>query len=263
MTVERLALRRATTRVVCTGMGPARSTRAAAMLAGRPILVAGVAGGLAPHVQVGDLVVATEVRGPDGERIECPSAPLLAGALRRAGVTVHLGLLASQRRVSEASAARRRLAGTGAIAVDTESVWLAPTSGQPFAVVRAISDTEAAPLLHHGIVRRGIRALRQLGRAVPALDAWAAAVGTREIARVIGPGRDVTLTAGKGPAHAVVDLTDVDFGWLAGATRIEIAVGPRAPEQIVDDLVGALAGLSPVVAGEPEDLPVPLPKEVA
>jgi hypothetical protein len=244
-------------------MGPVRSVRAAAALGGRPILVAGVAGGLAPHVRPGDLVVATEVRGPDGERVECPSAPLLAGALRRAGHTVHLGPIASTRRISEATATRRRLADTGAIAVDTESVWLAPAGGSPFAVVRAISDTEAAPLLHPGIVSRGIRALRTLGHAGPALDAWAAAVGAREIVRVAGPGHDVTVTAGDGPPHAVAHVTDADLGWLAGAARVEIAAGRPVPVPMVDDLVAALAGLGPTRDREQEDMHVTLPKEVA
>ena len=63
-----------------------------------------------------------------------------------------------------------------------ESAWLAPTGGAPFAVVRVITDTEAAPIWHPGIVGRGIRALRTLRRAAPVLDAWAESVGTHTIA---------------------------------------------------------------------------------
>ncbi|HEY3010785.1 MAG TPA: 4-hydroxy-3-methylbut-2-enyl diphosphate reductase [Micromonosporaceae bacterium] len=177
--VERLALRRTRAPVVRTGMGPRRAARAAALLAGRPVLVAGVGGGLGPEVRPGDLVVATEVRGPDGARWPCPSAPLLAAELRRNGLTVHLGPVASRARVVDGRT-RRELAATGALAVDNESAWLAERAG-PLAVIRAIVDTERAPLWHPGTVSRGIRALRALARAAPAIDAWAAAAHPRRV----------------------------------------------------------------------------------
>jgi 4-hydroxy-3-methylbut-2-enyl diphosphate reductase len=175
---ERLAARSARTPVVRTGMGPRRST--GARPAADAVIVAGVAGGVGPTVRAGDLVVATQVRGPDGEVVEVPSAPLLAAAIRALGLAVHLGPIVSRRRVID-GAARRALAGTGAIAVDTESLWLAPGGDRPFAVVRAISDTESQPLLRPGTLVRGTRALRNLRRAVPAIDAWAAAVAPRQI----------------------------------------------------------------------------------
>ena len=175
MAIERLTLRRASAPVARTGMGPERSRRTALGLAGRAVLVAGVAGGLAAAVNVGDVVVATSVLGPDGASSGCHSTPLLARTLRQLGLTVHLGPILSQPRVV-AGAARRALAATGALAVDTESFWLAPAGGEPFAVVRVISDTDAQPLLRPGIVAHGIRALANLRRCVPALDAWAAAI---------------------------------------------------------------------------------------
>jgi len=181
MTVERIALRRARTEVVRTGMGPGRSRRSAAALRGRPVLVAGVCGGLAPQVRAGDVVVATEVRGPDGRVVACPSAPMLAGALRRLGMTVHLGPMVSTPRVETGTAAVRELVATGALGVDTESYWLAPTGGEPFAVVRVVTDSPTEPLLHPGIVRRGAAGLARLRRCVPVLDAWAAAVGRRGV----------------------------------------------------------------------------------
>jgi 4-hydroxy-3-methylbut-2-enyl diphosphate reductase len=153
---------------------------AAAELAGRAVLVAGVGGGLGPEVRPGDVVVASEVRRPDGPPVPCPSAPLLAGQLRRLGLTVHVGPVASRPSVVD-GAARRALASTGALAVDTESAWLVPSGGEPFAVVRAIADADDKPLLRPATVTRGIAALRALRRAVPAIDAWAAAVGPREV----------------------------------------------------------------------------------
>jgi 4-hydroxy-3-methylbut-2-en-1-yl diphosphate reductase len=170
MAIERLALRRASTPVARTGMGPARSGRA--IFPGRAVLVAGVAGGLATEVNVGDVVVATSVLGPDGASAGCQATSLLASELRRLGLTVHIGPIRSEARVVSGSA-RRKLDG---LAVDTESFWLAPTGGEPFAVVRVISDTDAQPLLRPGIVPHGIRALAHLRRCVPALDAWAAAL---------------------------------------------------------------------------------------
>src|SRR5262249_52755138 len=102
------------------------------------------------------------------------------GELRRAGLTVHCGPMLSRPKVVE-GVGRSELAASGALAVDTESAWLAPVAAAPYAVVRSISDTAEQPLLHPGIVPNGIAALRTLRAAVPALDAWAAAVRSREI----------------------------------------------------------------------------------
>ena len=170
--VEWFALRGARTPVVCTGMGRRRSLRSVNRLGNVVILVAGVAGGLAPHVRVGDLVVADEIRRPDGAARPCPSAPQLVDGLRRLGLTVHCGPILSWPRMVD-GAGRRSLAATGALAVDMESAWLAPGAFSGFAVVRAISDTAATPVVHPAIVGNGLRALRALRAAVPVLDSWA------------------------------------------------------------------------------------------
>lgn len=175
--IERAALRGARTPVRRTGMGPRRSQRSVAELRGAAVLVAGIGGGLAPQVRVGDLVVATEVVGGDGHAVACPSAPWLAERLRGLGLagTVHCGPIISGRRVIT-GAARMRLAATGALAVDMESAWLAPAGAAAFAVVRSISDTGARPLLHPGTISGVVIAVRGLRRTVPMLDAWADAV---------------------------------------------------------------------------------------
>jgi len=159
--VERLALRTARTAVVHTGMGERRSVRARDRLGEATVLVAGVAGGLAPEVRVGDLVVAGEVWSPDGGAVPCHGSEWLAERLRDAGFTVHRGPIVSVARLGAATP-------DGALAVDMESWWLAPA-----AVVRAISDTAEAPMYSPAIVRNGTLALRALRRAVPVLDAWA------------------------------------------------------------------------------------------
>ena len=101
LAIERRALagpgdaRVPTAEVVTTGAGPRRSREAARRLAGRPVLVAGVAGALVDGVRPGDLVVADEVRRPGSRPVRPASAPLLAAALRAAGLRVHVGPVVS------------------------------------------------------------------------------------------------------------------------------------------------------------------------
>jgi 4-hydroxy-3-methylbut-2-enyl diphosphate reductase len=137
---------------------------------GDGFLVAGVAGGLGASVRPGDVVVA-----PD------PSAPMLAGALRRSGLTVHVGPIHTSDRLVTGSE-RRALATTGALAVDMETDRLRVAAGdRPFAAVRVITDTEDAGLWAPGTVLRGVRALKALRHAAPALRQWAEAIGPREV----------------------------------------------------------------------------------
>ncbi|MGH3498357.1 MAG: 4-hydroxy-3-methylbut-2-enyl diphosphate reductase [Nocardioidaceae bacterium] len=174
--IEQAALRgRTATPVVRTGRGPGGRV-------GRrgPALVVGVAGGLSDRVSPGDLVVADQVTG-DGTAVDCHVAPLLVGALRRAGLTVHEGTICSTDHVV-AGAERAELARSGALAVDTESAYLGREvpDGQ-LAVLRAVVDTAAHPLRRPGTARRGIQALRSLRLAAPVIDQWAAAVGERDV----------------------------------------------------------------------------------
>ena len=133
---------------------------------GDAFLIAGVAGGLVPSVRPGDVVVA-----PD------PSAPLLAGALRRLGLTVHIGHLQLSDHVVS-----RPVDRPGALAVDMETNRLRAAAGDlAFAAVRVVSDGVDAPLRSPGTLVRGVRALRRLRQAAPALRQWAAATGPRDI----------------------------------------------------------------------------------
>jgi 4-hydroxy-3-methylbut-2-enyl diphosphate reductase len=168
--------------VLRTGYGPARSAAAAARLepSGGGVVVGGVAGGLTDDLNVGDLVVATDVMGA-GEPVSCPSAPLLAGELRRAGLNVRLGPIATVDHLA-GRAERAKLAASGAIAVDMESAaLLRGAADRPLAVVRAISDTPAHPLASPRIVTGGLAALRSLRQAGPVLARWAAAVQARQV----------------------------------------------------------------------------------
>ncbi len=179
--VESAAVR-GSARVLRTGMGPRRTARSMRRLSDAgPVAMLGVAGGVAPTVQVGDVVVATEVRAGD-VAVKCPSAPLLAGELRRAGLRVHLGPIATTGTLlgKDALAA---LAATGALAVDMESAAVGAAVGghRPFAVVRVVTDTIAEPLWRPDIVARGWRALRTLRAVVPVVEKWAAATADRSV----------------------------------------------------------------------------------
>jgi 4-hydroxy-3-methylbut-2-en-1-yl diphosphate reductase len=169
--------------VRATGYGPARAAKHAAMLADRPfgmLAVAGTGGGLTRDLSPGDLVVGTEVS--DGtSTTACPSAPLLAGELRRAGLRARAGRVVTVDHLVH-GAERDRLASGGALVADLESAPLAAAAGgRPVAVLRAVSDTPQRPLLRPGGLAGGLAALRSLRAAAPVLARWAAAVGPRQV----------------------------------------------------------------------------------
>jgi 4-hydroxy-3-methylbut-2-enyl diphosphate reductase len=169
--------------VLRTGYGARRSAAQAAKLRARPgglLAITGTCGALSPDLSPGDLVVATEVSGSGGT-VACPSAPLLVGELRRAGLRVHEGQIATVTKLFDAGQ-RAKAVGRGAIAVDMESSYLlAGAGGRPAVVLRAVSDTAGRPLLRPGTVTGGIAALRALRLAMPVLARWAAATGPRQV----------------------------------------------------------------------------------
>src|SRR5262245_31950256 len=166
-----------------SGYGPGRARRQARRLRQETLgtlAIAGTGGGLTDELKPGDLVVATEVT--DGTTATaCPSAALLAGELRRSGLTVAAGPVVSVERLA-GGRERARAVDPGALAVDLESAWLAgAAAGRPVAVVRAISDTPQRPLHSPAALAGGLRALRSLRAAGPALARWAAAAGQRRV----------------------------------------------------------------------------------
>jgi 4-hydroxy-3-methylbut-2-enyl diphosphate reductase len=230
LAVERRAIRPVLREVPVLRVGMGR--RAAPPETTGPVVVAGVAGGLAPQVRPGDIVVADEVRW-SGDSVPIPSAPLLVGALRRLGLNVHCGPIVSSDRIVDGKA-RLSLAASGALAVDLESAALAARATGPVAVIRSIVDTAQARLWAPGTMWRGIRALRALRAAAPALRWWLAAIGPREIT----PDADLILKINK--------VEDIDLRRLAGVRRIGIA----APSGLTDAVVHALSGLGPVTVRE-------------
>jgi 4-hydroxy-3-methylbut-2-enyl diphosphate reductase len=121
------------------------------------------------------VVVAGEVRSARGV-VDCPSAPVVAAALRRAGLTPHIGPIVESDKVVYGEG-RDPLAATGAIAVDMESALLLEVTGQrPSIVVRVIVDTPRHPLLHPASLPGGVIALATLSRVGPVLRQWASTV---------------------------------------------------------------------------------------
>ncbi|HVA02700.1 MAG TPA: hypothetical protein VMU64_03050 [Acidimicrobiales bacterium] len=159
--------------VVRTGMGHVRAHGAAQRLAARiepgaAVVLAGISGGLAPALAPGEIVVATSVRGPDGDEIDLSGtdAAAVAAELRTAGRSVHLGPIVSSKTLVHGEH-RAELARTGALAVDMESAWVARAlSDHRLVIVRLVADTAGNFVV--GLVK-GLVALRHV-RAV--VDRW-------------------------------------------------------------------------------------------
>jgi 4-hydroxy-3-methylbut-2-en-1-yl diphosphate reductase len=188
MAVEALAVKRglgAAAQVRRSGYGPARAAAQADRLRGEAfgnLAIAGVGGGLTADLHTGDLVVGTEVSGGAADPVSCPSAPLLAGELRRAGLRARAGKIVTVDHLAWRRGELERLAAGGAVAADMESAMLLQgAAGRPAVVLRAISDTPQRPLLSPWVVPGGIAALRSLRQAGPALSRWAAACGPRRV----------------------------------------------------------------------------------
>ena len=160
--------------ILRAGPGPRRARAAAGRaraLDGVAVAAAGIASPLSPDVAPGDLVVATEVRGPAGS-VACPGAEILAGTLRRRGIAVRCGPI-----LSVPPGWRTAASSDGALALDRESAWLAGgAADRPLAVVRAIVDGEPRARLG-----ASTRAWRTLARAGGVLAEWAAAVRPRRV----------------------------------------------------------------------------------
>jgi 4-hydroxy-3-methylbut-2-en-1-yl diphosphate reductase len=166
------------------GMGPRRAARSAQrpdLSGNRPILIAGFCGALDPTLEPGDIVLATELRGPAGISA-CDDPTILAGVLRRGGLRVHIGPIASSERLVVGER-RQTLSRSGALAVDMESAWLVPVERRrPFVTLRVVLDTNRREL-HRPLqtLSGAATAYRTLRRACSLVEEWANALGSREI----------------------------------------------------------------------------------
>ena len=147
------------------------------------VLVAGVAGGLDPSLRPGDVVVATEVRGPQGRAVLRAGAPLVA-ELRKLGLRVRSGPVLTRDGLVGGYDEREKLAKTGALAVDMESAEIVRAfAGRsiPVAVVRVIVDTATVPVMRPATLWEGAKALNTLRRIGPVLPRWAELAGPRQV----------------------------------------------------------------------------------
>jgi len=166
------------------GMGPRRAARGADIAreaVGRPVMIAGFCGALDPALEPGEIVLASELRGPTGTT-PCADATILAGVLRRAGLRVRGGPIASSQRLVLRER-RRALHRTGAIAVDMESAWLAPEAhAEPLVTLRVVLDTQRHEL-HRPLrtVSGAAVAYGTLRRACALVEEWARSLGHREL----------------------------------------------------------------------------------
>jgi 4-hydroxy-3-methylbut-2-enyl diphosphate reductase len=164
-----------------TGMGPRRAARVVHENEGGPVLIAGFCGALDPELAPGDIVLATELRGPTGTTT-CPDPTILSGVLQRGGLNVRVGPIASSQRLVVRER-RRTLQRSGALAVDMESAWLAPaTHAQPLITLRVVLDTHRQELTNPiRTVAGAAIAYRTLRRACELVEDWARALGPREV----------------------------------------------------------------------------------
>jgi 4-hydroxy-3-methylbut-2-enyl diphosphate reductase len=235
--------------VVLAGMGPKRAaaTGRSLELGDGALAVVGFGGGLDPAVRTGQVVVATEVRtvGDVVAPLLLPSGALLANELARAGLDAVAGPVVCVPRLA-GGPERSALAACGAIAVEMESAWLlaelvrAGADPRRLAVVRAISDTHR--LVSPATVTGGLAAARSLRAVGPALEAWAAALGPRQVMAAAPR----SFCAGVDRAIAVVERALEKFGAPVYVRR-----------QIVHNthVVRRLEGLGAVFVHELDEVP--------
>jgi 4-hydroxy-3-methylbut-2-enyl diphosphate reductase len=169
-----------------TGMGPKRSKAAAGELArvgedASAMLVLGFCGGLDASSVPGEVIVAEAVyaaqdEGHAQERVNCDLAHQLVHRLTGRGLKVRVGEVVCVSRLALGER-RAELHAGGAIAVDMESVWLAPGAGErPFGVVRVVLDSPEHELLRLRAAAGALRAAWALRRVAGALHEWAPGV---------------------------------------------------------------------------------------
>ncbi len=154
------------TLIRCAGARPDRAETSATDLlnAGCNALMSfGIAGGLAPDLVAGQVVIADRVVLPDGSEVATAAnwRERLVAALPRNGNIVVGAVAGSDTVVSDAGSKQRLFENTNAIAVDMEShrvASVAASAGVPFLVIRAVSDPS-----HQAIPKSAIGAIDENG----------------------------------------------------------------------------------------------------
>lgn len=160
---SRIAAGPGVSHVVCSGSDPGRLRTQLAQLDAsglRAVISFGIAGGLDPSLQSGDVVVATAVMAEQGTWKVPPSVvSAMTGRVRASGIAVAEGALVGVDEPVLLPATKASMhAATDAIAVDMESHIGAAYAAEhelPFAAVRVISDPaeRALPALAKGALK--------------------------------------------------------------------------------------------------------------
>jgi 4-hydroxy-3-methylbut-2-enyl diphosphate reductase len=170
--IEALAVRSTlpAVQVKRTGMGPGAA--AVDLEDADAVGVAGLCGAVDPDLRAGDIVLATELRSEETGTVPCPDSALLAEPLRRLGLTTRTGPVYCSPKVLSRDE-RLALRGTGVLAVDMESAWIARAAGdRPVAVLRVVVDVADKRLASPGTLLAGLRGLLKLRRAGVAFVDW-------------------------------------------------------------------------------------------
>jgi hopanoid-associated phosphorylase len=191
---------------VVVGAGDPERTTAlveAAIPRAKCLISFGIAGGLAPHLRSGDVILSAEVIGPDriwraNERFQ----EEISNLARRIGAAEGPVLGAGELLATEDDKAQA-WRDTGALAVDMESAIVAraaEAAGIPFAVLRTIADPATRTL-----PRAALIPLSQDGTPAFARVLGEVLCRPRQIAALFGLARETrqALLALSGPAHSL------------------------------------------------------------
>ena len=193
------------TRVLRTGMGPERARIGAARglaVEARGVAIAGLCAAVSPALRAGDVVLASELRCDGAAPIAVPGSAMLAAALRRRGLHVHVGPLRSLDHLA-GPGERASLHDEGVLAVDMESAWFAEAAGgRPLVVLRVVVETSTRRLADPRTLASSLRALHSLRVASEVLGDWAGSFASRRVL-LAGPR---SFCAGVERAIEVVEL---------------------------------------------------------
>jgi adenosylhomocysteine nucleosidase len=163
----------------------------------------GVAGGLAPHLAPGDVILSTEVVADDRcWRPDPRFGAQMAALAPRIGATSG-AVLGAAAVLATAADKRRAWEDTGALAADLESAVVAraaAAAGIPFLVLRTIADPARRALPQAALIPLGADGMPAIGRVLVEVLRR-----PRQIAALFSLARETrrALTALPGPARAL------------------------------------------------------------